>query len=502
MKSFFNSVFKKGAVVLAAVLVAGVCFTGCGTNIAAVKQKLSNYNITASFDDSTKILTAGEELNYINSTDIVLNEVDFHLYPNAFSEGVVNKPVSILKQQDAYYNGMNYGGIDIKSVLVNDKEVPVNVGGIDNEILTVNLGEELYPDDRINIKINFEDLLPNVKHRYGYGEDSYNFGNFYPIACVYENGGFVCDPYNSNGDPFYSDMANYNVNLTFDSAFTPACTGDITSNAAQDGKTAITSVAGAVRDFAFILSKNYHVKTAQAGDTTVNYYYFNDPNSDAGLKAAVDSINTYNSLFGLYPYKTFNVAEADFIHGGMEYPNLVLISGDVTNPADYLNVIIHETAHQWWYNLVGNNEYKDPWLDEGLTDFSTLLFYENNPDYNINTKDRIKALLSSYGLFTDVYTQVYGTIDTSMNRSLNQYKSEMDYVYTAYVKGTLFFNDLRDMLGNKTFLRALQLYFKNNEYKNAHPEDLIYAFEHATGRALEGYINSWIEGKMVIESAA
>ena len=134
-------------------------------------------------------------------------------------------------------------------------------------------------------------------------------------------------------------------------------------------------------------------------DTTISYYYFDDKNPEQSLKASVDSIKTFSNLYGLYPYKTLSVCESDFIYGGMEYPNLVFISTSQENYEDYIYTIVHEIAHQWWYNLVGNNEYEYGFLDEGLTEYSTYLFYDENKEYNMNTREMIKNTTNSYLLF-------------------------------------------------------------------------------------------------------
>ena len=112
-------------------------------------------------------------------------------------------------------------------------------------------------------------------------------------------------------------------------------------------------------------------------------------------------------MFGDYPYSIYNVVQADFCYGGMEYPNLSIISNSIENYDEYLNIIVHETAHQWWYNIVGNDEFNEPWLDEALTEFSTVLFYDYNDGYNYNHKDMVSSAHENYLFFTNVYKNVF-----------------------------------------------------------------------------------------------
>lgn len=471
------------------------------SSLKSKSKNLTNYNIELSFEDKTKTLYGKQIVNYINNTNVVLNEIWFHLYPNAFSEKAKTKPVSNLYKDKAYPNGEDYGNITVNKVSVSNVEQKVDIREPDDEVLIIKLAEELYPEDRVDIFIDFTVLLPNCLHRFGYGENTYNFGNFYPIACVYENGSFKTDAYGSNGDPFYSEMANYNVKLTYEDCFSVASTGkQLQVKTLEDNKKQVDISAQVVRDFAFVMSKKFEVISAKAGDTTVYYYYYEDENADKSLQSAVDSINTFNNLFGKYPYETHSVAKTNFIHGGMEYPNLVFISDSVEKQEDYLNVIIHETAHQWWYNMVGSNACEYAWLDEGLTEYSTLMFYKYNPNYNVNIKDSLNNSLSSYLLFSEICTSVYGSFDSSMSRNVNSFKGDMEYVYITYVKGVLFFDNLNELVGDKKFEKSLKYYFEENKYTNVKPEHLISAFERNCKQNLEGFFDSWISGKVVLQN--
>ena len=296
-------------------------------------------------------------------------------------------------------------------------------------------------------------------------------------------------------------MANYNVTITYENDFKLASTGvQNSTKVLESGKKQTQIEAKVVRDFAFVMSKKFEIASKKAGDTTVFYYYYEDENFEKSLQAGVDSINTFSNLFGKYPYSTYSVVKANFIHGGMEYPNLVYISDSVTDYEDYLNVIVHETAHQWWYNMVGSNACEFAWLDEGLTEYSTLMFYNENPSYNINTRESLNSSLSSYLLFSEICTSVYGSFDSTMTRNVNSFKGDMEYVYVTYVKGVLFFDNLNELVGSKKFKKSLKNYFEENKYKNARPENLISAFEKTCKKNLESFFDSWINGKVVLQN--
>lgn len=482
--------------VLSSVVVLSACATKLEKEIKKESKNLTNYTIELEYN-SDYTLEANQTIDYINTSDINFDKVYMHLYPNNFSEGATHKPVSSLNKSKAYPNGFSEGHISISSLMVGGVEQEVVLSGTDFDILEVSVGT-LAPDDRIDISIEYEVIIPNCLHRFGYGDNTINVANFYPIMAVYD-GEWNLDPYDSNGDPFYSDMANYNINLTAPTDLVLASTGKVENKTSQGDNTTYSIKARAVRDFAFVLSDKFSVVSEKYENVEISYYYYDDENYAQNLQAAVDSIKTFNNLFGKYPYNTYSVVKANFIHGGMEFPNMVIISDDVCDINDYVNVIVHETAHQWWYGLVGNNEYDCGWLDEGLTDYSTALFYKYNPSYGIDFEDIIKNTTNSYVNFVEVYTKVMGGVDTTMTRNLGEYDTEPEYVYMAYVKGALLFDSLKENVGEEKFLVAMKKYFKDYKYKNAQPADLIGTFEKTLGCEMRGFFDSWLNGKVVIK---
>ena len=480
---------KKLLVALFFVCVLMTIF-GCSK---AQSQK-TFYDITLDYSAETHTAKCSESVMYFNSTSENLTYVDFNLYPSAFREESEQKVVSQAQVSKAYPKGLSYGGIEIFDVKTNENDGAFEITGEDENILRVFC--EVFPQNLIEIEINFLIKLPNINHRFGYGENTVNFGNFYPIVCVFDDG-FVHHHYTANGDPFYSDVSNYSVKISYPENFTLACTGEVEMTKTGEKKTS-TIKANDVRDFAFVLSNKFEVLEESVGETEVKYFYYQDPSPQKSLETAVKAIKTFSKLFGEYPYKTFSVVEANFVYGGMEYPNLVLISDEITQEQDYQYVIVHETAHQWWYGVVGNDEFNEAWLDESLTEYSCALFYEDNPDFGVEYKKVISDATESYKHFVRVFSSIYRDLDLSMQRSLDEFGTEPEYVNLIYTKGIILFDDVRKSIKDRKFFRALKEYYKENFLKNATAKDLVNQFEKTSKTSVGNLIESYLQGNEVV----
>ena len=314
-----------------------------------------------------------------------------------------------------------------------------------------------------------------------------------------EGDGWSESLYHSNGDPFYSDVANYEVKITYPSSYSLASTGNVINQ--EEGEESVTHIeANMVRDFAFVLSQKFDKVSQTVGDVTVSYYgYVGDQNLNSCLDTSVKAFQYFCEKFGSYPYQNLSIVKSNFVYGGMEFPNLVLISDDCNQQNDYDYVIVHEIAHQWWYGLVGNDEYNHAWQDESLTEFSTWLFFKDNSDYGLDYNALVENATNSYKYFVKVYTQILGSVDTSIERPLDRFETQPEYAQCVYTKGTLMFATLQEMVGEKKMNRALRSYFEKFVYQNPSPADLIATFNKTTGYNLEGFFRSWLDGKVVIK---
>ena len=180
----------------------------------------------------------------------------------------------------------------------------------------------------------------------------------------------------------------------------------------------------------------------------------------------------------------------------MEFPALVMISDELKG-LPYGEVIVHETAHQWWQSAVGNNEIEHGFLDEGLAEYSVVLFYENYAEYGYTRQSLIKASEQTYKVFCSVSDKLNGKVNTVMIRSLKDFLSEYEYVNVAYIKPCLMYDGIRTTIGNKRFFNALKRYYEQNKFKNAEPDDLVGAFEKV-GADTNGYFESFFLGKEII----
>ena len=466
--------------------------SACGeSGIDDISQNLTSYSITADYDGANTV-TATAEITYVNNYDVALPELQFHLYPNAYRNGAQYQPVHSSEKDAAYPHGESYGGIEITSLKRDGEDLAVTLAGEDENILSVPLEKVLQPTAKVKLTMDFTLTVPQMRHRFGMTENSTNLGNWYPVACVYENGAFRNDPYYNNGDPFYSEIANYEVRLSVPAQMSAAMTGVCTLKE-ENGKNVYTSSARAVRDFAAVIGC-FEIMEGDAGGVSVKYYYYSDPDPAASLAAAVDAVNVFGEKFGKYPYESFSVAETGFLQGGMEYPQLVMIS-DILTPEVYREAIIHETAHQWFYGIVGSDQINYPWLDEAVVEYCTDLFYKWRPEYNVDFEKKISDALSAFVLYCDIYKHG-GKDDTSMNRAVYEYDNQTEYTYMTYVKGSLMLDSLRRTIGDDAFVAALRSYVSEYYLENAKPDCLIACFEKKSGKELKSFFDSWTSGKV------
>ena len=472
------------------------CFVGCSHDhqLKKISKNLTTYTVEAGFDETEMVVSGVETVVFINDTDQTLGEVRFHLYPNAYRQGVKNTPVSPLKADQAYPNGYDFGGIDIQYAKQEGSELPFSVGGEEENILILPLLDELPSGKSTTIEISFETELANVNHRLGYGEHTVNLNHWFPILCHYDGDKWLEDVYCSTGDPFVMDVANFRVALTVE-GYDIACSGDAKSQTSVDLKTRYEFCADAVRDFSIIMCKDFEVKEKEIDGVQVKYYYFDtvDALPDEIIELSCRALKYFNDKFGKYPYQTLSVVQSDFNEGGMEYPRLAMVTYGLDKDF-FKQAVVHEIAHQWWCCVVGNDQIRNAWMDEGLAEYSTHLFFLDN-DFGIDAVEEMKSSKKRLHDFLEITKNYFKQIDTSLNRSIRQYRNQTEYAYLNYVKSMIMFDDLYQLSGKNKFFKALKNYYDDNKFTLATPQKLIDSFSFAFGSDMTKVFEEYILGQ-------
>ena len=449
---------------LVVCLVAALaCFALAACSKSAMKQAIKNgdnYTIVAAYDDENHVLSATQTVEMINRSENSFTAVKFHIYANQYREDAANGVVSQTYYAQAYPNGNSYGDIAFDSVKVNGTAVAYTIEGQDMDVLSVPV-DELFPNQKVSIEMTYEVTLANMAHRLGYTDQTVNLGNFYPILCHVDNGSYTTSPYYAVGDPFVTDVANYNVSLTLPESYVVASSGNLNEATSQNGLATYTYTADAVRDFAMVLSTQFKKLTRTVGNTQVNYYYYNDADAETSLATACGMMEYLNEHVGAYPYAQYSVAETEFCYGGMEYPSLAMVT---SRSQSYQEAVAHETAHQWFYGIVGNDQYDEAFLDEAFAFYAQVVYMQfidgkSKPELN------------------DIVRVRYDSLPVDL--SLDEYKAIMgadyldSYTIAVYRSGRAFLWELQKLMGDNRFFELIRQWVAAQAFKTPTIDDFL-----------------------------
>ena len=464
--------------------LAPLTLAACGTTTPDL------YTMTLVYEPSTRSLAGEMTVQLENRTESAWETVEFQLWPNAFREGAKYLPVSETYAPAVYYKGASFGGITLTGIEGGEARVV----GEDENILEVTPPAPVYPDERITLTMRFTVLLPEIEHRLGVGQKTVNLGNFYPILCAWGEEGFCEHVYACCGDPFVSSVADYDVTFSLPASYHVAHTGTGTRTE-ENGLATYHVRAEGVRDFAMVCSEQFTVHTAEASGIPVAYYALDDADPSGTLQTACEGLSYYADTSGAHAYPAYTVVETGFPYGGMEYPMLSLIADDL--PATEVPLVVaHETAHQWWYAMVGSDQYHEAWQDEGLAEYSAALFFEAYPEYGRTYADMVAASESAYRAYYSVSAQLLRG-ETAMRRDLTDYTGDYAYRSLAYDKGVILFDRLRQTVGEERFFAAIKDYARAYKGEIAPPEALIARFAARSPQA-EGIFAAFLDGLCVI----
>ncbi len=441
----------------------------------------TTYEVELTFDPASRHLEGVTAVMARNEAGVATSEARLTAYLNAFHAEAIREhnPVLPEHRKRAYPSGTDGldGRLEARFASVDGVPAAVERRG---STLVVALPEPWAPGEWRRIELAWDATLPDVRHRFGFDRDAYWFGNALPILAVFD-GEWRDYAYEPVGDPFFSGVADYRVRVTAPREFTVVATGDETPalSSPEGGDFVTTSIdAPRARDFAFALGASSHrsVGVETASGVRVNVYYrdASEVRASAAAEAAAGMTDLLEDWVGAYPYGEMDIFENEMFVTGMEYPGLAFVRGDRLDDPDGVETVVHEVAHQWFYNAVGNDQVREPWLDEGFATYMTDVYLLG---------DRLDA----------VYAERLRTLRKGAAiGDVRAYDSWSAYWNGNYRKGALLLHALRGELGEDGFGRFLKAYYERFRGGVVTTESFVEAAESERGEPLDAFFERWL----------
>ncbi len=428
----------------------------------------SMYDIKFSIADDLFNITGNETVTYTNAEDVELKEVKFRLFSNILG-----------------------GEMHVDEVSVNEDIIIPNYS-LNDSLLTVPLKNPLQPKESIVLNMDFNIAVPQtVELNYGvqaYYDNVLALAHAYPMIAVYDDEGWNAEIPPQSGDVTYADMSFFIVTVEAPKGVTLVGSGrEISRHAERNGsRQTVKYEAGPVRDFYLAASPDYEVFTKEVNGVTLRFYTREHlrKGAEAALDAAASAIKVYGERYAPYPYSELDFVSTPTYALGIEYPGMIAITEWIITPDNnYLEATIaHEVGHQWFYNLVGNDQLDDPWLDESLTQFATLQYFTDK--YGQSGAEGFRSDLE--GRWSSI-----GNETIPVGLPVRDY-TDKQYSGIVYGRGALFFEALRYEMGMEIFNSFIKDYVKNNAWDIGTPEILEAEAEKVCSCDLTLLFEEWI----------
>ncbi len=436
---------------------------------------LSIYHIVLQIEDPTTI-SGQMEIRYRNQETEPLTDLFFQLFPNRLG-----------------------GSISVSDVTINGLPVqPVQ----ESTDLQVPLTAALSPGEEVVVTMNFTTTVPQEEgtkyNILAYDEDILTLAHFYPMIPAFDNDGWHIESTPPQGDETYADMSYYIVQVSAPAEQIIVGSGVEVERSETDGRQTVTLAAGPMRDFYLVMSDRFGLVTDQVGPIRINSYApaeFLD-GAALALDVTAQAIRSYSVRYGPYPYKELDIVSTPTSALGVEYPGIFanalrIYDLDQNSSSGTPNTIMlegttaHETGHQWFYNLVGNDQINEPWLDEALTQYAAWTYYidrygEQNAQGFYDSLEgrwaRNDFAEIPIGLPADAYEGV-------------------DYGAIVYGRGPIFLNVLAGEMGQETFDTFMRDYVETYRWQIATSTDFQALAEEHCNCNLSALFNEWVYGQ-------
>ena len=476
-------------------------------------QQHVDYKMDINFFAEENKFSGHQELVYTNNSPDTLYKVFYHLYYNAFQPGsmmdvrsrTIEDPDSRVGDRIAGLNKDEIGYHNIKSISQKNAVLKFKIEGT---ILEVFLDKPLKPNDKTTLIMDFNSQVPVQIRRTGrHNVEGVDFSmtQWYPKLCEYDKDGWHTNPY--IGREFHGVWGDFDVKISIDSSYVLGGTGLLQNSnevgyGYQDTKKPLKELteknitwhfkAEKVHDFAWAADPNFIHDTSQLNNGMVIHYLHLDDSLNENwqnLKEyAVKSFEFVNKNFGEYPYKQYSIIQGG--DGGMEYPMCTLIAAGGSFKG-LVSVTVHESIHSWFQGLLGTNESKYEWMDEG---FCTYAQYKTMDHlYNTNYMNPLSRQYAGY------YRLANSDIQEPLSTHADFYKRNYVYGTNAYNKGAVFLSQLGYIIGDSALMVGMKKYYYLWRYKHPTPQDFKRVMEKVSGLELDWYFEQFISTINVVD---
>lgn len=447
----------------------------------AQAPQVASYSIDVRLDPVAKTVAGTERITYRNPSEDTLQDLWLRLYLKAFS----STDTLWMRESGGQLRGdrldpNNLGDITIEKLTIAGGPDLLESSTLTDTLLRVPLPQALGPNQSIDLDVQWTSKLPRVFARTGYGgrDDSFFMvGQWYPKMAVYDRGRWDTEPWHGNSE-FFNDFGSYDVTITVPQPYVVAGAG-VPAGEQQngDGTKTLRFTSTDVTDYAFAASPDFKTASAKAGDIAIDLFYLPEHESAVGeyLESSVGSLTAFGEWFGRYPHQRLTVVDVPSDAsgaGGMEYPTLVTgeFAGGVEGFVAY--VTSHEIGHQWWPMQTATNEGAEPWLDEGLTEYSGLR-------YMAESQQRLSTGNLGVSARTFERSNYLSAPDQPADLPAWEYTSGSYSI--VYSKTALGLWTLENQVGSQRFRAAMHAYLDAYRFKHPTAADFRRSIEQSLG---------------------
>ena len=483
----------------------------------------ASYRIRARLDTEARTISGTETITWRNLATIPAATLQFHLYYNAWRntqstwmrERILAGDTSLATRHEEDWGWTNVSAMRVRQAgSVSDVFsqlrfiAPDDGNADDRTVVEAPLATPVQPGETIDVEVEWVARVPRTFSRTGAIGNFYFVAQWFPKIGVLEDAGWNCHQFHAATE-FFSDYGVYDVQLDVPRGWTVGATGTEQARTDAGDRTVHTYRQEDVHDFAWTTSPDYLEKKARFEHPTLPAVEMrlllqpeHEGQAERHFAATRAALRYYGEWFGPYPYGHITVIDPAWQSeaGGMEYPTLFTAGTRVFAPERTTqpeSVTVHEAGHQFWYGIVGSNEFEHAWLDEGLNTYSTARVMEEvfYPQYY--------ARRYFGGFIPWRFEDLALTRDTDGNRmpayrpvAKNDEQSTPTWQYwpgsassITYNKTALWLHTLERMVGWETVQRILSTYFQRYAFKHPKPQDFFAIANEVSGQDLTWFFD-------------